>query len=358
MANSAAINRPSEMIRVVERRPGGSESFGILSGRPNRRRTSQALILALLFATGLACSACVGVPAAATVVRGAESGALIPRQQIVRRALRADSTQEYLIYVPGKGGDGAPLFVAAHGISRNAEEHATLFAPFAEKRGVVLVAPYFDPDEHDDYQRLGRTGRGRRADQALDAILEEVRSLTGASGGKVLLFGFSGGAQFAHRYTMLHPDRVERAVVAAAGWYTFPDSSITYPYGIGPTADLEGARFEPQKFLRVPIKVLVGEADTGSTNLRQNAAVDRQQGTTRLERARNWAGAMRHAAQERGQVPLVTFEQVPAIKHSFKQFMLEGGLGDKVFSALFEPASSLAPRPAEPVRAPQGTESR
>ena len=288
------------------------------------------------------------------MVRSGGPGTPIPRQLVVRRALRTDPTQEYLLYVPGRGGEGAPLFVAAHGISRNAEEHATLFAPFAEQRGVVLVAPCFDPDTHDDYQRLGRDGRGRRADHALDAILDEVRSLTGARGGKVLLFGFSGGAQFAHRYTMLHPDRVERAVVAAAGWYTFPDSSIPYPYGIAPDAGLEGARFEPRSFLRVPITVLVGQADTGSTNLRQNAQVDRQQGTTRVARARNWAEAMRRAAIASGQEPLVKFESVPAIKHSFKQFMLEGGLGDKVFAALLEPGPP--PNTSAPVL--QGASSR
>lgn len=288
----------------------------------------------------------VRLPAAATAAlpaRIAETSATIPRQLVVHRALRADTSQHYLVYVPARGGEGAAVFVTAHGISRNAMEHASLFAPYAERQGVVLVAPYFDPSGHEDYQRLGRTGRGRRADHALDAILEEVRSLTHARAGRFYLFGFSGGAQFAHRFTLLHPEQVERAVVTSAGWYTFPDSATPYPYGIGPDAQLEGARFEPEAFLRVPITVLVGGADVGSKNLRRSPELDRQQGSTRLERARNWAAAMRRAAEARGQVTRVTFEQVPGIEHSFRQFMLEGGLGDRVFGALFGHSTSGTP---------------
>ena len=357
MHRSAAVGRPGISTDGTERPLGGRGPLATLTTVAARRRAGRAPVFALLLACALGLAAGVGVPSAAgapAVVRSAEPSSSIPRQQVVRLVLRADSTQEYLLYVPSRGGAGAPLFVAAHGISRNAEEHATLFAPFAEKRGVVLVAPYFDREGHDDYQRLGREGRGRRADHTLDSILDEVRSLTGAREGKVLLFGFSGGAQFAHRYAMLHPDRVERAVVTSAGWYTFPDSGTAYPYGIAPTPELEGARFDPRAFLRVPIRVLVGGADTGSTNLRQNAFVDRQQGRTRVERARNWAAAMRRAAEARGQVPVVTYEQVPGIRHSFRQFMLEGGLGDKVFAALFEPSLSLAPQPEGTARVPQG----
>jgi pimeloyl-ACP methyl ester carboxylesterase len=331
--------------------------------RNRRGRTGWAPRLALLalLGTGWGFIACVSVPptaAAATAVRSAAPGERIPRQQVLRRALRADPSQEYLLYVPTKGGQGAPIFVTAHGISRNVEEHATLFAPYAERQGAVLVAPYFTPEEHDDYQRLGRKGRGRRADMVLDAILEEVEALTGASAGKFYLFGFSGGAQFAHRYAMAHPERVAGVAVGAAGWYTFPDSETPYPYGLGPSEELAGVRFDPREFLRVPITVFVGEADVGSQSLRRNPQVDRQQGVTRLERAQNWTSAMRRAALARGQEPLTTCELVPGIGHSFRQFMLEGGLGDRVFGALFGSAHEAAPRPDRPVQAQPGTGSR
>jgi len=278
-------------------------------------------------------------PLSPAVARNADPASALPTKQVLRLALRADSSQQYLLYVPGSGGRGAPLFIDVHGFSRNVEEHAALLAPYAEKYGVVLVSPFFDREGHDDYQRLGRLGHGRRADLALDAILQEVLSLTGASTGKFYLFGFSGGAQFAHRYALAHPERLAGAAVAAPGWYTFPDRETPYPYGLGPCAELPDVRFDPDAFLRVPITVFVGEADTGSENLRRNLQVDRQQGTTRRERAERWTAAMRRAAEARGYRPLVSCVRVAGIGHSFRQFMEAGELGSRVFESMFGPVS-------------------
>jgi pimeloyl-ACP methyl ester carboxylesterase len=268
----------------------------------------------------------------------------LPTHKLVRRTLQADPKQVYFVYVPSSGGRGAPLFVTVHGISRNAEEHATLFSDFAEAYAVVLVAPYFTESQNDDYQRLGRVGRGTRADLVLDSIIAEVAASTGAAAEKIYLFGFSGGAQFAHRYAMAHPERVARAVIGAAGWYTFPDDRTPYPYGIGPSRELPSVRFDPEQFLRVPIAVFVGEQDITNESLRRNAEVDRQQGVTRFERARNWVAAMRAAAEARHLEPLVSYEPVAGIHHSFEQFMRQGRLGERVFEALFGPPSPRKPR--------------
>jgi poly(3-hydroxybutyrate) depolymerase len=312
---------------------------------PIHRGRAWGPLLLLCAAIALSSGARAGrleAPAAETVAGGADRTAPLPRGQVLRRALLADTSQHYLLYVPGRGGQGAPILVATHGISRNVEEHAALFAPCAEKKGAVLIAPCFPRDEFEDYQRLGREGRGRRADVALDAIVREAASLTGAVATKIHVFGFSGGAQFAHRYVMAHPDRVASAAVAAAGWYTFPDSATPYPYGLGPGDEPSSVRFDPDRFLRVPITVFVGSADTGSKNVRRNPAVDRQQGVTRLERAQRWTAAMRRAAESRGLEPLVTCELVPGVGHSFRQFMQEGDAGDRVFAALFERRQAAA----------------
>jgi len=272
----------------------------------------------------------------------------LPRQQVLRRASRADPEQEYFVYVPAQGGRDAPLFVAVHGISRNALEHATLLSRYADEYGVVLLAPHFTEERNDDYQRLGRAGRSaRRADVVLDDLVAEVASMTGAAADKIYLFGFSGGAQFAHRYAMAHPERVARAVVAAPGWYTFPDETVPYPYGIGASADFQDVRFDPDRFLRVPMAVVVGERDVTNQSLRRNPEVDRQQGVTRLERAKNWVAAMRAAAVARGLEPLVSFESVPDMPHSFAQFVREGGLGERTFLALFGPRQASIPAAAE-----------
>ena len=257
------------------------------------------------------------------------------RGRVLWRVLRTDPTQEYLVYVPRSGGVGAPVLASVHGVSNNASEQARMFAPFCEKFGVVLVVPRFTNEHHRDYQRLGRGGRGARADLLLNDILSEVASLTGADVTQFCLFGYSGGAQFAHRYLMAHPHRVARAVVVAAGWYTFPDHRQRFPYGIRPTRRLPGVSFNPEEFLHVPVDVLVGARDVGQANLRRTERTDKQQGSSRLERARNWVEAMRAAAEAYGIEPAVTFSEVPDVNHDFRRFCERGRLIERMFWSLF-----------------------
>ena len=268
-----------------------------------------------------------------------------PRGRVLLRALRSDPTQEYLAYVPQSAARNAPVLVSVHGISRNAYEQAVVFSELCEKYRVVLVVPVFQSVVHRDYQRLGRKGRGPRVDRLLHRILAEVASVTGADATQVSLFGFSAGAQFVHRYLMAHPHRVARAVVAAAGWYTFPDPKQRFPYGIRPNGSLPGVVFDAERFLRVPVEVLVGSRDLGSINLKHGERVD-VQGSNRVERARRWVAAMRTTAAAHGLVPAVTLTEVPGIDHSFAEFMERGALVERVGSFLFGSAPNATCEPA------------
>lgn len=278
----------------------------------------------------------------------------LPSRRVLRRVLQADPLQEYLLYFPDSGATGAPIFVAVHGLASNSDELASAFSAYCEMAGVVLLAPIFTTEQHPDYQRLGRLGRGVRADVALDRCIAEVVSLTGADAKQLHLFGHSGGAQFVHRYAMAHPHRVAGAVVASAGWYTFPDTQVRFPYGIRPHRNLPGVKFDPEEFLRVPITVLVGQDDVHGEQLRSTERVNRQQGMNRVERARNWAAAMRAAAAAYGYEPRVTCVEVPEVDHSFAQFCQHGALPERVLAALFGERSaeclpSLAHEPHAPV---------
>ncbi len=248
----------------------------------------------------------------------------------------------YLLYVPSKGGDNAPVFVTVHGISRDAIEQAYMFADLAERYGVVMIAPYFSEPPYADYQFMGRHGRGERADLALDRIVEEVGRLTHARTDKLYLFGYSGGGQFVHRYTLAHPGKVARVAIGAAGWYTFPDPALRYPYGLRRARkDLSGVVFNPRQFLKVPTRVFVGSEDVKQDPaLNKSARIASQQGTTRVERANRWVAAMKKAASSLNMETPYSVELLPNSGHSFAQSMQAGGMGPGVFSFLFEP---LAP---------------
>lgn len=262
---------------------------------------------------------------------------IAPPEHEVRQARRGRSRQRYYVYVPRAGGVGAPLLVLVHGLARKAEESARSFAPLCDARGVVLVAPAFGEDAR-DYQRLGRSGRGPRADVELEAILEEVVDQTGASAHPIFLFGHGAGAQFAHRFAMAYPHRVAGVVVAGSGWYTFPNRRRRFPYGIRRSQELPDVRFDAEEFLRIPIRVLVGELETTSNNLRRGKRVDRQ-GKTRLERATNWVAAMRKAAESRRLPPLVSLATIPEADNTFDSLITVGRMPERVFQALFGSAS-------------------
>ena len=266
-----------------------------------------------------------GADPAACTARG---GTAI-RGEVVKASLSGRLPLDYFLFVPADAPRDVPLLVTIHGISRNAREQAERFAPLAARHGFNVVAPHFDEDEYGDYQRLGRRGRGPRADAALDHLIDELER-RGVASRELFLFGYSGGGQFVHRYVMAHPERVRAGIVASAGWYTFPDPSVDYPYGIRADAELRGVRFRPKDFLRVPMLTVVGDDDRErDENLRRSHALDRQQGRNRVERAKRWVRAMRTAARERELNPRVELAMLEGAGHSFEESM-KAGLGDVV----------------------------
>ncbi len=255
--------------------------------------------------------------------------------------LSPDPTQTYYLCLPLSLRTDAPVLVCVHGISRNAEEHMRHLAPLAQQRGVVVVAPLFPQAEFPDYQRLGRTGHGRRADFALHEILAELRRSAGVAVDRIYLFGHSGGAQFVHRYVMANPAEVARFVVSAAGWYTYPDPDQPFPLGIGPSPLLPDLHLDPDTFLRVAGCVLVGEGDTRrGRSLRTAPLVDAKQGRTRIERALRWAEAMNREAARRGLPPPVDLHVLPQAGHRFADVATRGGAPERVFDCLFGPMAA------------------
>lgn len=246
------------------------------------------------------------------------TGWLPQRGQLLRRVLRADPVSEYLVYIPTNSAVDANVLVSVHGISQSGwQKQAEMLVPVCERHGVVLLAPSFNDQQYPDYQRLGRKGRGQRADLFLHRCLRELSTLTGADTTRLRFFGHSGGAQFVHRYLMAYPHRVEFAIVSAAGWYTFPDPTLKFPYGIRSASSLPGVIFNPEAYLKVPVMVLVGTEDTKqSKDLSNIDRINKQQGLTRIERARNWVAAMQAQAKAHGMPQHVSIVELADTGHS------------------------------------------
>lgn len=249
---------------------------------------------------------------------------------IVLRPARHPDSVPYFLYRPANLRRDAQPLVSVHGISRNAMEHMEAFAPIAEATGRPLLAPLYTLADNRRYQLA--VHKAERSDQALLMALSDFGIDSGHPVGKIDLFGFSGGAQFAHRFAMLHPDRVERLALSSSGWFTFPTTEDRYPYGLGGRSPAgPQIRSTLDRFHRIPILVLVGERDiTRDPGLRQKPIVDERQGRNRVERARRWAAAVTGSAKAAGIQANVCVETLPDCGHSFADCVARGGLARKV----------------------------
>lgn len=232
-------------------------------------------------------------------------------------------------YVPAFVNPDARPLVAVHGISRRAKQQVQLLAAAADRTGRVVIAPLFGRRHWRRYQRIANNCR---ADRALLDLLARVDMQGIARTNRFDLFGYSGGAQFAHRFAMLFPRRIGRLSLAAAGWYCMPDTDKAYPYGLAARAGRK-ADWGPRMlagldaYLRLPITVYVGANDTDrDTALRRSPHLDGAQGANRFERARRYHASLSELAQVHAIRSRISFTVLPDSHHSFSRCVKTGGL--------------------------------
>jgi len=280
----------------------------------------------------------------------AASGRL-PRGRLLSLRTSAPYDLAFHAYLPCTTLVTDRVLICIHGINRRARDQATAFQVLAEQLGLTIIAPLFEAGRYPNYQRLGR-GNDPRADLALDAAVAQVASAVGLDREpQRLLFGYSGGGQFAHRYAATHPERVAAVVIGAAGWYTLPDPQRRFPHGLGRRTGLP--TIDAAAYLDIPMAVLVGHLDRDrGAGFNCMGSKDRDQGRTRVDRGRHFIGRMRCAAREQGLETTYRFELLPGVGHSFADAVDTGGLVHKVGAFLVavgaaQPgaASKVASRP-------------
>lgn len=241
-----------------------------------------------------------------------------------RRQLHAE------IRVPKTCSPDMPPLVALHGISRDAAGVAGAFSEPCASKGQVLITPLFTRENWSHFQRIG----GYRPDRALLALLALVQQMGLARTDKVEMFGYSGGAQLAHRFAMLYPQRVAALHLAAAGWYCLPDLTQPFPMGLAPSeTDLKTnipalAHNQLRHFLALKLRVYVGAEDHHRDEaLRKEPCIDDVQGRHRLARARYYCKAVRAAADARGVTADLSLCELPGCVHSFSDCAAAGLTG-------------------------------
>lgn len=242
---------------------------------------------------------------------------------------------DYARYVP----QGSPrgLLVLVHGsIAENdaaidaADLYIRRWTELADERGVVVLAPAFDQANYGGHAGpgggyRGLFGRHVGADIFVNALVEATRLAFPELPERFHLYGHSAGGQFVSRYVVMHPERVARAVICAAGTFAFPDPDVTWTNGMrrlrrrmrwsddAPWGRID-VKPDPAGWLaaaQLPITVVVGSRDTAPVK-----ETPGNPGGTHVERARHWVEAMTALARKHDKTSRVRLVTVPDVGHN------------------------------------------
>lgn len=183
-------------------------------------------------------------------------------------ASRLDQRFPYCAYVPEDyeedGSKQYPLAVIVHGTERGMQAYRDAFADFAEEQGVIVLCPLFPvniafPGDLSSYKML------RHGDLAYDAVmLDMIAEMQGRYriwGDRVLMYGFSGGGHFTHRFLYLHPERLLAASIGAPGVVTLLDFDHDFWVGVRDFETVFGKAVDLEAIRRVAVQMVIGADD-------------------------------------------------------------------------------------------------
>lgn len=274
-------------------------------------------------------------------------------------ALQCDPRFQYAAYIPDAHYPQAkdeitklPVLVTVHGTSRTHLRYMNIWRDFADSHRCAIIAPLFPcmvsgPTDIDGYHYLGRRPPTEspmhekllkkavnvpdiftrieqdydvRHDKILLALLDEVALRWPALDvSKIMLAGFSGGAQFVHRFMYLYPERTLAVSIGDPGSITDLDPEKAWPAGTKDTEMLFGRKVDSEMLKRVPVLASVGSEEAGDKMTARLLVKNETYGTqddpnrTRAQKFEECVQRWRDAGLN------VDFEIVPGAKHEMEK---------------------------------------
>lgn len=177
-------------------------------------------------------------------------------------------------HIPAGNISTMPIVFVFHGNNRNGAEYRDAWIASANSYGVIVIAPefseefypgsayYMEGNIRDSFDNINPESEWTFS--IIDPLFNFVKTDIGNNSLKYEMFGHSAGAQFVHRFiTFTSSNSANRAVSSNAGWYTVPDPSVDFPYGLNDSP--VGLAELPEIFSRKLI-VHLGQNDTDSND--------------------------------------------------------------------------------------------
>lgn len=230
------------------------------------------------------------------------------------------------IYIPTHAEERQPLqvVIALHGMGGEGKSFGATMIKEAERNGWLLMAPTIN---YGDWRNPDVVAAEEiSTTQRLIASIDALPSRTSLSlKPRVDVYGFSRGAQLAHRFAIFFPERVDRIVAFSAGTYTLPygarnlpggsgADAIPMPYGVSDLLVRLGHPVNQARLRQVQFLIGVGGADNAAGDVPRQW--DEYLGKTRLERAYAFTQAMQRTGMS------CSLKVYPAVGHEFTQLML------------------------------------
>ena len=240
---------------------------------------------------------------------------------------------DYYSYIPEKTPKN--ILVIAHGMlskkdkaSDVARKYLSRWIRYANEYNLLLIAPVFDTAR---FGNLGGGFGGYRnlfgkytfADTFVNKIVNRYSEKTSSGSDRFYLYGHSAGGQFVNRYVVTHPEKIIRAVISAAGRYSYPDISTEWPYGAGNLSKTlkwkDGTKnrvYITNSLRNYALAANKVSIVIGSEDIKVQPKRPAHIGSTRIEIAKSWANQMNLNAKRYGINGNVNVHIISGIGHS------------------------------------------
>ncbi|PWL28500.1 hypothetical protein [uncultured Roseivirga sp.] len=233
-------------------------------------------------------------------------------------------------YKPANWKDQDKIVFVMHGGGRNADDYRDAWVELAEDNNLLIIAPEFENKfSHlttNDYQEGNlftffktKNSKSQWAYTVVENIFDHIKSVNSITNEQYDIFGHSAGGQFVHRMIMLMPEsRIGTAVAANAGFYSFPDETLQFPYGLKNTE----VKLQPmiKQAYNKRLVVLLGEMDNDpSLGTFRTTKLAMEQGKHRLERGSNFFRANKSLSEKNGWSFNWSIDTVKNVGHDYRK---------------------------------------
>ena len=220
------------------------------------------------------------------------------------------------------------LFVM-HGGGRNADDYLDAWKEIADSNNILVVAPEFENKYSkyttNDYQEGNlftffgsKNPKEEWAYSVIENIFDYIKENNNITNETYDIFGHSAGGQFVHRMIMLMPEaRIKTAIAANAGFYTFPDENLEYPYGSKNTPITDNSI---KKSFKKQLIILLGENDNDpKLGTFRETELAMKQGAHRLERGSNFYQKSTELATETFSIFNWEIDTIENVGHNYRK---------------------------------------